>query len=48
MRLELPVDHVVTDKLEAGTAHEVLEIGDAQIGSRMGVDIGPATVKAYE
>jgi len=47
-RIELPVDHVVTDKVEAGTAHEVLEVGDARIGSRIGVDIGPATIKMYE
>jgi phosphoglycerate kinase len=45
---ELPVDHVVTDRLEAGTAHEVLSIEDPRLGDRMGVDIGPATIKAYE
>ena len=39
MRLELPVDHVVTDRIEAGAANEVLEIGDARIGDRIGVDI---------
>jgi len=48
VRFELPVDHVVTDRVEAGTAHEVLEVGDARIGSRYGVDIGPATIAAYE
>jgi phosphoglycerate kinase len=46
--LELPVDHVVTDRIEEGTANDVLLIGDARIGNRMGVDIGPATVKKYE
>jgi len=46
--LELPVDHVVTDRIEEGTANEVLAIGDPAIGNRIGVDIGPATVKAYE
>ena len=30
----LPVDHVVTDRVEAGAAHEVLAIGDARIGDR--------------
>jgi phosphoglycerate kinase len=45
--LELPVDHVVTDSVAAGAAHEVLAIGDARIGDRIGVDIGPATIKAY-
>jgi phosphoglycerate kinase len=38
----------VTDRIEAGTAHDVLEIGDERIGDRIGVDIGPATIKAYE
>jgi len=46
--LELPVDHVVADRVEAGAAHEVLAIGDAKIGDRYGVDIGPATARAYE
>jgi phosphoglycerate kinase len=48
VQLELPVDHVVTDRIEAGSTHEVLEIGSAAIGDRLGVDIGPATVKRYE
>jgi phosphoglycerate kinase len=47
VRFELPVDHVVTDRVEEGTAHEVLAIGDAAIGDRLGVDIGPATISAY-
>ena len=29
VRFELPSDHVVTDRVEAGAAHEVLAIGDA-------------------
>jgi 3-phosphoglycerate kinase len=45
---ELPVDHVVTDKIQEGTANEVLSIGDDGIGERLGVDIGPATIKAYQ
>jgi phosphoglycerate kinase len=47
IRLELPVDHVVTDKIESGAAHAVLEIDDPAIGERIGVDIGPSTVRAY-
>ena len=43
----LPDDHVVTDKLEAGAAHEVLPIDSTAIGDRMGVDIGPGTIEAY-
>jgi phosphoglycerate kinase len=45
--LALPTDHVVTTKLEAGAPSEVLKVGDAAIGDRMGVDIGPETAKAY-
>jgi phosphoglycerate kinase len=47
VRLELPVDHVVTEKLEPNAAHEVLAVDDPSIGERMGVDIGPGTVAAY-
>lgn len=45
--LDLPVDHIVTSKIEAGAPSEVLKVGDAAIGERMGVDIGPETSKAY-
>jgi phosphoglycerate kinase len=48
VRLELPVDHVVTDRLEEGAAHQVLDIGDSAIGDRMGVDIGPKTSETYK
>ena len=45
--LLLPTDHVVAAKLEAGAASELLAVGDARIGDRMGLDIGPATITAY-
>jgi len=45
--LDLPVDHVVTDRIEAGSTHEVLPIESTAIGDRIGVDIGPATIAAY-
>jgi phosphoglycerate kinase len=45
--IELPVDHVVTERIDAASPHQVLAIGDAAIGDRLGVDIGPATIKAY-
>jgi phosphoglycerate kinase len=48
VRLELPIDHVVAERVEAAAAHEVLAVGDAAIGERYGVDIGPATVRSYE
>ena len=47
VRLELPSDHVVTDRVEAGAAHETLGVEDPAIGDRVGVDIGPATVARY-
>jgi len=46
--LALPVDHVVADKLDAGAATQILKVGDAAIGDRLGLDIGPATITAYE
>jgi len=45
--LGLPVDHVVTTKLEAGSPSETLDVGDPKIGDRMGVDIGPKTIALY-
>jgi phosphoglycerate kinase len=47
LRLELPVDHVVAPKLEAGAPAETLDVGDPAIGDRMGLDIGPKTIAAY-
>ena len=44
LRFELPVDHVVAPKLEAGAPAEALEVGDPAIGDRMGLDIGPKTI----
>src|SRR5205085_7084084 len=47
VQLLLPIDHIVTDRIEPGTAHEPLRIDDPAIGARMGVDIGPLTIEAY-
>src|SRR5262252_5748146 len=47
VHIELPVDHVVTERIDAASPHQVLAIGDVAIGDRLGVDIGPATIKAY-
>jgi phosphoglycerate kinase len=47
LKLGLPVDHVVTERLEPGAPHELLKVGDPAIGNRMGVDIGPETVHNY-
>ncbi len=48
VRLELPVDHVVADAVDASAATEVLRIGDAAIGDRLGLDIGPDTIARYQ
>jgi len=45
--LQLPVDHVVADKIEAAATTEVLKVGDPAIGDRMGLDIGPETARLY-
>jgi phosphoglycerate kinase len=45
--LQLPVDHVVAPKLEAGAPTEVLAADDQAIGDRMGLDIGPRTAAAF-
>ena len=47
VRLELPADHVVAARPEADTAHDTLPVTDAAIGDRMGVDIGPETIRQY-
>ena len=47
VELTLPVDHVVAEKMEAGVATEVLQVSDAAIGERMGLDIGPETTSLY-
>ena len=45
--LQLPVDHVVADKIDAAAATAVLKVGDPAIGDRMGLDIGPETARLY-
>jgi phosphoglycerate kinase len=47
LQLLLPTDHVVAPKLEAGAPSETLSVDDPAIGDRMGLDIGPTTVRAY-
>jgi phosphoglycerate kinase len=47
LRFELPVDHVVADRIDAAAATETLAVGDQNIGDRMGLDIGPKTIETY-
>jgi phosphoglycerate kinase len=48
LQLLLPVDHVVADKLEPGVPTATIGVDDAAIGERMGLDIGPKTVRDYQ
>jgi phosphoglycerate kinase len=43
----LPVDHVVAPKIDAAAEAAVIDIDDAAIGDRMGLDIGPKTIQRY-
>jgi len=45
--LQLPVDHIVAEKIDAAAPTAVLKVGDAAIGDRMGLDIGPETSRLY-
>ena len=47
VRLELPIDHVVAPKIEAGAPVQTIAFNDASIGDRMGLDIGPKTVALF-
>jgi phosphoglycerate kinase len=47
VRLELPVDHVVASALSADVPTETLAVGDAAIGDRKGLDIGPKTLATF-
>jgi len=44
---ELPVDHVVATKFAADAPNETIDVTDAAIGDRMGLDIGPKTIARY-
>ncbi len=45
--LQLPVDHVVAATIDAAAPTAVLKVGDATIGDRMGLDIGPESARLY-
>ena len=47
VELLLPSDHLVAENLEAGTTSDTLDVDDAAIGTRMGLDIGPQTIAGY-
>jgi phosphoglycerate kinase len=47
VQLLLPVDHVVAPAIDANAQTAVLEVRDAAIGDRMGLDIGPMTAQLF-
>lgn len=47
LTLALPEDHVVASALSADVPTETIAVGDASIGDRMGLDIGPKTAERY-
>jgi phosphoglycerate kinase len=47
VEVNLPMDHVVADTMEAGASTQVLAVNDPAIGNRMGLDIGPETTRLY-
>ena len=47
LRFELPVDHIVAPRVEAGAPAETLATTDPAIGDRMGLDIGAKTAQIY-
>ena len=47
VQFQLPVDHVVAEKIDANAPTTVLKVSDPAIGDRMGLDIGPDTARLY-
>jgi phosphoglycerate kinase len=47
VRLLLPTDHVVADKMEASSAPQVMSADAGIPDDRMGLDIGPETITAF-
>lgn len=47
LQFELPIDHVVAPAIAPDAPSETLAVGDAGIGDRMGLDIGPRTIDQY-
>ncbi|MCA1584167.1 MAG: phosphoglycerate kinase [Acidobacteria bacterium] len=47
VQLSLPVDHVVAERIEAGAPIQTLKVSDPTIGQRMGLDIGPETIRLF-
>ena len=47
LEIHLPIDHVVASKIAADVPVATLAVGDAAIGDRMGLDIGPKSIARF-
>jgi phosphoglycerate kinase len=47
IELDLPVDHVVAERMDASATTDVLKVANPAIGDRMGLDIGPETTANF-
>jgi phosphoglycerate kinase len=47
VRLLLPVDHVVADKLDAAAVGTIIPVGQPIPADKMALDIGPATIELF-
>ncbi len=47
VRLVLPTDHLVADRLKAGARYDTIDVQDPAIEQRLGLDIGPCTSAGY-
>src|SRR5215467_6920317 len=47
VRLLLPVDHVVADKIDANASAQIVKTQQGVPADKMGLDIGPETIAAY-
>jgi phosphoglycerate kinase len=47
VKLMLPVDHVIADRVEAGAAAKIIGKGEPIPANMMGLDIGPQTIEIF-
>src|SRR5216684_442876 len=47
VRLHLPLDHVIADKIDAAAQHQIVSTDAGVPDDQMGLDIGPETIAAF-
>ncbi len=47
VKLLLPTDHVISDRVEAGAASKIVSMGEPIPANMMALDIGPETIEAF-